>query len=459
MRYIPQSLLNKLQERFQGKSTDSQPSIRLIATQATVNTLISEPVVENIPQGACDVTLRQLKGEETPSNAYAIFINNGIAKLYQRRIPANIDNPWVHLWTLGAAKTVAIEFDGHWRLEPQKRWYVLETHDLPYIFWTDPADNLYAQKWQDESTRMLLAVNVLQISACRGWRSIFEGDHDQGLIIGYIKSGNVLYRSLCQQETGEQLWENEWGVAELSSGNTSICVFRTNDYRVGFITENNGQMKWILSQRNYVGMAARPESINVQIQEVSLLLEAFIPMDARNVECVEIMTCNQYLLLYTPEQDLQLSVTNTLRISETQIKLELSHPLVSFTADFALSLSVNPPRVITDIYYDNLQQALIITFDSPIVMCLDITISSDENRSVRYCTNSGQSSPWPAMTVLLEGGPRETLTNESVGVSMEESLLCILTPATKGGYTPNEKIQINTEGVLLILATIGNYPI
>lgn len=459
MKNIPQSLLIKLQEQFQVSATDANPSIRLISTQATVNTLLTEPIHENIPSGFGDVTLRQLPGEKTPSLAFAICIDNGIAKLYQRNFPANMDNPWVYLWTLGDAKDVAIEFDGSWSLEPQKRWYVIETQELPYIFWVDLADNLYSQKWQDENTKVLLAEGVSQISACRGWQSVFDPDLDQGLIIGYLKSGNVFYRALCYQETGEQFWENEWGVAELSSGNTSICTFRTNDYRVGFISENNGQMKWALSHRNYIGMAARPESVNAQLQDISLSMAPFIPMETETTEHLDVTTGDQYLLLYTPEQDLQLFVTSTLRVSGTQIKLALSCPLTVFTPDLAFSLSVLPARTITYIYYDNLQQAIFISFDALILPSLDITITSEENRAVRFSTHSGQSSPWPAMTVLLQGSPEETITNESLVLSTDGIGLSILSLITKYGYTPNETVQIQTEGITLLQIPIGIYPI
>lgn len=71
MRYIPQALLNKLQECFQVKAYDAQPNLRIVATQATVNTLISEPIHEDIPSGFGDVAIRQLPNEITPSSVTA----------------------------------------------------------------------------------------------------------------------------------------------------------------------------------------------------------------------------------------------------------------------------------------------------------------------------------------------------------------------------------------------------
>jgi hypothetical protein len=459
MKNIPPSLLNKLLERLQVSATDANPMIRLISTQATVNTLLTEPIHEDVPAGFGDVTLRQLPGEDTPSLAFAVCIDNGIANVYQRNFPAYMDHPWVCLWTLGAAKDVAIEFDGVWGLEPRYRWYVLKTQELPLIFWVDLTDNLYVQKWQDESTRILLAESVSQISACRGWQSIFELDLDQGLIIGYIKSGSVYYRALCTQDTGEQFWESERAVPEFSSGNTSISVFRTNDYRVGFITEHNGQIKWLLSHRNYVGMAARPESVHVQIQDVSLYITPFIPAAGETGEQVGAAVRDPYLLLYTPEQDLQLCVTSTQRVTQTQVKLILSQPLTTFTAELANSLTLTPERAVTGLDYDGLQQTLLITYDSPVLPSLDITIASEENRSVRFGTYSGQSSPWPVMTVLLQGGPGEAVTNEVLILSTDSLNLSVAVLNTKYGYAPGETLAVQTEGSTLTQIPIGIYPI
>ena len=94
MRYIPQALLNKLNEKLHVEAKDAQPNLRIVATQATVNTLISEPIHDDIPSAFGDVAIRQLPNENTPSRAYALCIDSGIAKIYERYFPADLDNPW-----------------------------------------------------------------------------------------------------------------------------------------------------------------------------------------------------------------------------------------------------------------------------------------------------------------------------------------------------------------------------
>ena len=94
MRYIPQELLSKVNERWQVEANNSKPRFRITAIQAAVNTLMSEPIHEGIPSAYGDVAIRQLLGENTPSKAYAVCIDEGTAKIYERDFPADIDSPW-----------------------------------------------------------------------------------------------------------------------------------------------------------------------------------------------------------------------------------------------------------------------------------------------------------------------------------------------------------------------------
>ena len=48
MRSIPAALRQKLLNRFKADDTDSKPNIRLVATQTSINTLLSEPIHEDI---------------------------------------------------------------------------------------------------------------------------------------------------------------------------------------------------------------------------------------------------------------------------------------------------------------------------------------------------------------------------------------------------------------------------
>ena len=165
MRILPQDLKNKLLQNIQADSTNAKPNLRLIATQASMNTLISEDIHKDIPPNFGDVAIRQLEGEKTPSLAYSICIDNGIANIYKRDFPTDLENPWIKQWKLGSAKEVAIEYNGIWTLDSKKKWYYLKTEEYPYVFYVDNSNNLFVQYWNDSNTKFQLATGVSQISA------------------------------------------------------------------------------------------------------------------------------------------------------------------------------------------------------------------------------------------------------------------------------------------------------
>ncbi len=266
MRTIPATLRAKLLDRFKAEGLNNEPRLRLIAKQTTGHTLLTEPIHEDIPAGFGDVAFRQLEGESEPSIAFAVCIDNGNASVYQRQLPSDLDSPWTERWRYGAATDAAIEFNGTWTLDVTKEWYFLKTDEYPYLF-TVESGELYAQHWTDASTRTHLASGVSNISVCRGWQSSDDPLIDQGLIVGYIRSGRVYYRALCFQEDESLFWETEREVTELGTNNISLSVIRTNDFRVGFITEvgNGADMRLVLTGRSYAGQSVRPETVLAEV--------------------------------------------------------------------------------------------------------------------------------------------------------------------------------------------------
>lgn len=261
MKPIPAALQEKLKSRFKADSTGTLPCLRLVASQASYNTLLTEPIHQDIAPALGDVALRQMEGEQDISKAYAVCLDNGYAQIYERELPALHDNPWKPLWALGRAEDVAIEFHGQWVMNAGRAWYYLQTDEFPYIFFTQEG-RLYVQYWNDSSTRTFLAEGVSQLSACKGWQSTSQSELDQGLIIGYLKDGAVYYRAYCCQNDGSYIWEPERCVESLGNTNTTLSVIRTNDFRVGFLTESGGGMHLVLSSRNYAGLSIRPETVH-----------------------------------------------------------------------------------------------------------------------------------------------------------------------------------------------------
>lgn len=144
MRSIPVALKEKLFNRFKVENTDSMTKLRVVATQTSINSLLSEPIHEDIASGFGDVAVRQMAGEVDLSLAYAICLDDGIANIYKRKFPAGLEYPWEHQWTLGPATDVAIEFNGMWKMNAEKEWYYLQTEEHPYIFYVRNGTSMFS---------------------------------------------------------------------------------------------------------------------------------------------------------------------------------------------------------------------------------------------------------------------------------------------------------------------------
>ena len=177
---------------------------------------------------------------------------------------------WKTQFELGNGSAVAIAFDGEWEFY-RKKWQ-LKTYEEPWLFWVNSSGKLQAQLWDDAATKVELASSVVKVKAIRGWKNVNFLDRDQGIIAGYIKSdGKLYYRNYCTQLDGNTTWENERQVVEFTGTAVNLNMFITNDYRMGFVVEDNlGKIHWIITTRNWAGMAIAPERIVAYPYEVKL---------------------------------------------------------------------------------------------------------------------------------------------------------------------------------------------
>ena len=416
MRSIPLSLKQKLLNRVKAEGTGSLPHIRLVATQTSANTLLSEPIHEDISPAFGDVAIRQTSADPKSMCAYAVCLDNGIAEIYRRQFPASMDYKWEHQWTLGSVDDAAIEFDGTWRMDGSNQWYYLETEDYPYIF-TVENNALYAQKWNDTATRTRLADgNITQLSACKGWRNSVQLELDQGLIIGYIRDGAVYYRSLCTLPNGTAVWEAERRVDVLGTQNTTLSVIRTNDFRVAFLTEQNGNIKMALSSRNYAGMSVRPEVLHANTKGRFFYIsrverQAFTPKEATAVEIIY-----PYFNYDKVDGSPEIQLTKAERINREEgfssfgVRLFLDKPLCGsgdkrLILGSAVTASDNSSSIsiaVSDVRYNDTEQALEVYFAQDIRRTYALTVTTSESRALWYNRVQGQNWYLPGLSAQLE---------------------------------------------------------
>jgi hypothetical protein len=454
MRSVPLELKQKLLKQFYGASTDNLPQIQVIAKQASINTLITEIIHEDIASNFGDIAIRQLPGEIKPGLAYAICIDNGIGNIYSRKMPAFAEQDWEFVWSIGSVKDVAIEFDGEWRINPKKRFYELFTDQTPYIFFTDNSNNLYVQKWNDVSTRMLLAAGASQISVCRGWQSTLDTGVDQGLIIGYLRNGQVFYRAFCQQSNGEYIWETENEVTELGTGNTTLCVFRTNDFRVGFLTENAGVMNYVLSVRTYAGQAVPPEYAESRPLEAKVWMNNIRYYYPVINESVSVDIDKPYLGCYdkdTPE----LTATAFLRNGRREVIISFNRPVAGVQNVFHTYYTAIPNKQIESTVFEDGKLKITFSEDLAPTLPYEMTVSKC-HEAWQYIGN--QKMPIEAMTIVVPGEPIQTIHRETADVAVVDVQIR-LDEKVMNYASLRESATVSIADVTLTLPPVGVLPI
>ena len=275
MRNVDPVLLSKLNSQHQTKANDAQPKMSVAVARAR-NTVMDSSywVAETIRTGANlgDVSLapRRQKVTGPPNRIYEIHVIGGVVGTAIREYPDKFKDGWQNQFTLGTGSKVAIAFDGEWH-RYRKLWRLV-THEKPWIFWVDGDGKLWAQLWDDVSTKQELATGVTYVRAIRAWKNLNLADKDQGIVVGYIKSdGKVYYRNYCQLLDLTYTWEIERELTEFTGTASSLNLFITNDYRMGFaVADSLDDIYWYITDRDWAGMAIAADTLSVAPAELTV---------------------------------------------------------------------------------------------------------------------------------------------------------------------------------------------
>ena len=220
--------------------------------------------IDEIPMDIRDITMRQLLESNGPDEIWTIGLEKGEAYVSKRPYSTspNARVGWEGVLALGKAVDAAIEFDGTWVYRVSEQQYTLETEDQPWYFWTTEEGTLYAQHGEDADGKEILDTGVKSVSACRGYSSALYPDHDQGLVVAYVKDGKPWYRQYAYVEA---LDGKDWldPVLLIDEEAESIRVSRLNDYRLSFTTSTDEKNLWFYTERTYVGNAVPSELIDL----------------------------------------------------------------------------------------------------------------------------------------------------------------------------------------------------
>ena len=215
---------------------------------------------------ANDITCEHTTESTLPDYIWVIGVESGIALVRKSRYGAyNAD--FTPVYDLGEALDAAIEFDGDWRVDMSntEATYSLYTYEVPYCFLLvdDTARKLVVQLGDDIATRVTLATGVSSMSVVRGYKSMYYPEQDDG---------TVYYRQyIYDLDTGTYGWNSPTQLTGFSGEASGIHVFRLNDYRVGFAVTTATQNFIYITERTYIGQAAKSEVVDTALRATANL--------------------------------------------------------------------------------------------------------------------------------------------------------------------------------------------
>jgi hypothetical protein len=315
MRPIPQTLKQKIEKANQTLYENANPQMDVLLRRARSGLTSTDLFyVQTIREGddleALGIDLQRTDVNAAPSKAFNIYIKGGICKVATKNMPSKVKEQWLDVLTIGAATDCDIAFDGRWYKDSKYRWQLV-TIGNPWLFYVT-AGNLYAKQWTADP--VLLAEGVNKIAALRGWKNTYIWNHDQGIIVCYLKNNAVYYRNYCQQPPDQPaLWEIERQV-DLPAPAQNVALFRTNDYRTGFLCESEGQMYMTLTEREWANMAIPPEfltaspaSVKVEIFDIQYKnayeVEQITAQPAVETDLGYVLTDNKFIEIYNQPVD------------------------------------------------------------------------------------------------------------------------------------------------------------
>lgn len=275
MRQLPPDLSSKINQSLQTIDNNAQPNMAISVSRAK-NTVQDSSywTVETIREisglGDVSVAPRRFNVSGRPDRIYEIHVRNGEVFTSIREYPDKLREGFKTQFGLGPGKSVGIAFNGEWKR--YRRFYRLITDEKPWIAWVDNNNILWVQKWDEINTKKQLSTDTGKVKMIRAWKNLVIRHQDQGIIVAYIKKdGKVYYRNYCIQEDGSEAWEYEKELTSFKGVAVNVNLFITNDYRMGFIIEDNtGKIHWLVTHRNWGGMASPAENINTGIKEIKM---------------------------------------------------------------------------------------------------------------------------------------------------------------------------------------------
>lgn len=214
-----------------------------------------------------DISIKQLPTDNSPSEIWAIGFESTQLLLKKRAYNQLQRVNWEAVKDFGEGTMAAVEFHGSWINRDNADRFTLETENSPFVFVVDLKGTLRVYQGESFEDTYELDTNVTAVSACQGYASMSDAAQTHGMVIAYVKNGNVYYRQWLYNETiSEYMW---YGHELLYSAGDAlfVSVHRLPDYRLGILVEHSAGTKWYITYRTYVGQAVKPELLKCRADD------------------------------------------------------------------------------------------------------------------------------------------------------------------------------------------------
>jgi|GEM_PF-1122413 len=292
MRSIPFALEEKIEKLMQTIYEGADPWMDIVAQKTqrfiTQGTLLAPVTIRTGSSlGPFQIAVRREDSNLDPSELVMAYVQNGEARVATLPYFPAPNETWTYRYTIGPATDIGIDFDGWWKFitdrtgiyyDTTRRWAKVSSGE-PWIAYVTPGGALIVQQGQHGQPLTLATSSVTRVAVLRGWKNVILTNQDHGLVVAYIQNNKIWYRTYAQQSDETLVWEIARAVSLLPSPAQNVSLFRTNDYRLGFLGESNGMIHHVVTSRNWAGMAIDDHTIAGQIRDFTVGL---IPIEHIN---------------------------------------------------------------------------------------------------------------------------------------------------------------------------------
>jgi hypothetical protein len=467
VRSLPASLQSKLLQQIQTVHNDADPRMEVVVARARAEVVdytywTVETIRETSGLGDISVAPRRFRPYGPPNRIYEIHVHNGEVKTAIREYPDRLKDGWKDQFSLGAGSSVAIAFNGEW--QRHRKLFRLVTEEKPYVSWVDGNGDLWVQKWDEHDTKFQLSSGVSKVRMIRAWKNTAIHYLDQGIVVAYIKTdGKVYYRNYCIQEDYTEVWEPEKELTDFTGTAVNVNLFITNDYRMGFVIEDSmGQVHWLVTPRNWGGMASPAEHLATSITDITFEVVPITYHDTHNDEHIETGITDVWFNVAEPIYPEVLSISNddeyTIRIKFSHIiDYDLSTVGQAFSVKDSLNTTFaivstsagvdNSELVLTLVNFNGASGNMFVTYDRTVVEldCL--------NQGSRFAIDSFTYEFTPELT------PPEGFAEENLEVAVVDIMFNVQQVHYSNAYDGGENLETSIADISFVVTKVGHDPL